>query len=327
MRRRDFITLVGGAVAWPLAARAQQSERGRRLGVLVGNDENDPFTKSTLSAFTRGLQDLGWTDGRNLRIDVRLAAGRIDQMRTVAKQLVNLQPDVILADTTPVTAALWQETRTIPIVFVNVADPVGSGFVAALPHPGGFTFTEAPMGGKWLELLTEIAPAVKGAAMMFNPDTAPGGGSYFLPQFEAAARSLKVEAIAAPVHNDAEIDIVMTSLGREPGSGLVVMPDGGFTFVHRAHIILLAARNNVPAVHPDSVRARDGGLLSYGPDQVDIFRRSASYVDLILRGAMPEDLPVQLPIKFEMAINLKTVKALGLTVPPSILLRADEVIE
>ena len=302
----------------------------RRIGVLMAFDENDPEGKARLSGFTQGLAELGWTDGRNLRMDVRWAAGNVDRMRMFAKELVDLQPDVILAGATPATAALQRETRTIPIVFAIVADPVGAGFVASLPRPGGnitgFSNIEASMAGKWLELLTEIAPGVKRVAIMFNPDTAPGGGSYYLPSFEAAARSLKVEPIVAPVHSDAEIETVITSLGREPGGGLVVMPDG-FMTIHRAPIILLAARNNVPAVYSNSVFARDGGLLSYGPDRVDIFRRSASYVDRILRGAKPADLPVQLPVKFEMAVNVKTAKALGLTVPQSILLRADEVIE
>jgi putative ABC transport system substrate-binding protein len=245
-----------------------------------------------------------------------------------AKEMVDLQPDVILADGTPVTAALLRETRTVPIVFVTVADPVGNGVVASLPRPGGnitgFINQEAGMGGKWVELLTEIAPGVKRVAMMFNPDTATA--LYFLPSSEAAARSFKVEPIPAPVHSDAEIEAIITSLGRQPGGGLVVMPDI-FTFAHRAPIIFLAAQNNVPVVYYQSVFARDGGLLSYGPDPVDIFHRSASYVDRILRGAKPADLPVQLPVKFEMAINAKTAKALGLTVPQSILLSADELIE
>jgi putative ABC transport system substrate-binding protein len=241
-----------------------------------------------------------------------------------------MRPEMILAATTPATAAVQRETRTIPIVFVSVSDPVGEGFVERLPRPGGnltgFISEEASMAAKWLELLTEIAPTVKRAAIMFNPDTAPGGGSYYLPAFEAAARSLKVAPIAAPVHSDAEIEMVITSLGREPGGGVVVSTDA-FMAVHRAPVILQAARNNVPAVYQTSVFAKDGGLLSYGPDRVDIFRRSASYVDRILRGAKPADLPVQLPIKFEMFLNAKTAKALGLAVPPSILQRADEVIE
>jgi putative ABC transport system substrate-binding protein len=302
----------------------------RRIGVLMSGDENDPEGKARLSGFTEGLAELGWTDGRNMRMDVRWAAAAVDRMRMFAKESVDLQPDVILANTTPVTAALQRETRKIPIVFVNVADPVGSGFVASLPRPGGnltgFSNLEASMAGKWLELLTEIAPGVKRAAIMFNPNTASGGGSYYLPPFDAAARSFKVEPIAAPVHNDAEIETVITSLEREPRGGLVVMP-GGFMPLHRAPIILLAARNHVPAVYSVSVFVRDGGLLSYGPDPVDEFRRAASYVDRILRGAKPADLPVQLPVKFEMAVNLKAAKALGLTVPQSILVRAHEVIE
>ena len=289
----------------------------RRIGVLMAFDENDPEAKVWLSEFTRGLAELGWTNGRNLRMDIRWAGANADRMRMLAKELVDLQPDLILAYSTPVTAALQRETQTIPIV-------------ASLPRPGGnltgFGTQEAAMAGKWLELLTEIAPGVKRAAIMFNPDTAAGGGSYFRPAFEAAARSLKVEPIAAPVHGDAEIETVIASLSREPRGGLVVMADA-FMEVHRAPIILLAARNNVPAVYFDTVFARDGGLLSYGPDRVDLFRRSASYVDRILRGAKPADLPVQLPVKFQMALNAKTAKALGLTVPTSILLRADDVIE
>jgi putative tryptophan/tyrosine transport system substrate-binding protein len=303
----------------------------RRIGVPMSNNENDPEPKRWLSGFMQGLQELGWTDGRNVRMDIRWASGNVDRMRMFAKELVDLQPDVILASATVVTAALQRETRTIPIVFVNVSDPVGSGFVAGLPRPGGnitgFISTEPGMAGKWLGLLTEIAQGIKRAAIMFNPDTAPGGGLYYLTSFEAAARSLRVMPITAPIHNDAEIETVITSLGREPGGGLVVLPDGGFNLVHRAPIILLAARNNVPAVYRDAVSVRDGGLLSYGPDYVDIFRRSASYVDRILRGEKPGDLPVQLPTKLEMVVNVKTAKALGLTVPQSILLRADEVIE
>jgi putative tryptophan/tyrosine transport system substrate-binding protein len=247
-----------------------------------------------------------------------------------AKELVDLQPDVILAESTPQTAALQRETRTIPIVFVNVSDPVGSGFIAGLPHPGG-NFTglipyEPSLGGKWLELLTEIAPGVKRVAAMFNPDTAPYVTSYYLPSLETAARLLKAEPIVALVHGDAEIESVMTALGREPGGGLVAISDS-FTFVHRAQIILQAARNNVPAVYWRSAFVRGGGLLSYGPDNVNIFRRSASFVDRILRGAKPADLPVQQPTKFELAVNLKTAIALGLDVPPALLASADELIE
>jgi putative tryptophan/tyrosine transport system substrate-binding protein len=328
MRRREFIAGFGSAAAvWPLAARAQQPDAVRRVGVLMGTDENDPQGKAFLSGFMQGLAKLGWGDSRNLRIDVRWAPGRT---RTFAKELVDLQPDVILVGSTSQTAALQRETLSIPIVFTTVSDPVGEGFVAGLSRPGGnitgFITSEASLAGKWLELLTTIAPSVKRSAIMFNPDTAPGRGSYFLPTFETAARSLKMEPIVAAVHSDAEIETVVTSLGREPVGGLVVMPDT-FMNVHRAPIISLAARHNVPAIYYHSAFARDGGLLSYGPDPLDIFRRSASYVDLILRGAKPADLPVQLPVKFEMALNAKTTKALGLTVPPSIWVRIDELIE
>jgi len=318
-----------GAAAWPLAGNAQQVERVRRIGVLMGFGENDPEVKARLFGFMQGLRELGWTEGRNVRMDVR-AAGSADRLRMLAKELVDLQPEVILVGTTPATAALQRETRTIPIVFAGVSDPVGDGFVSGLPIPGGnitgFINIEAAMGGKWLELLAEIAPSVRRVAMMFNPDTAPGGGSYYLSTFETAARSLKVEPIVARVHSDAEIETVITSLGRDLRGGLVVPPDA-FMVVHRALVTLLAARNNVPAVYSGSAQPRAGGLLSYGPDSVDIFRRSASYVDRILRGAKPADLPVQLPVKFEMVLNTQTAKALGLTVPPTLLARADEVIE
>jgi putative ABC transport system substrate-binding protein len=302
----------------------------RRIGVLMWGDENDPGQKALLSAFIQGLSELGWTDGRNVRMDLRWGGADINRMRARAKELVDLQPDVILSSTTPVTAAFQRETQTIPIVFVNASDPVGSGFVAGLSHPGGnitgFIHNEETWAGKLLELLTEIAPGVKRVAAMFNPDTAPYVRSNYLPSFEAAARSFKVEPITAPVHNDAEIETVITSLGREPGGGLVGRSDG-FVTNHRATIILLAARNNVPTIYHNPVWPRDGGLLSYGANNEDIMRRAAAYVDRILRGAKPADLSVQLPVKYEMILNLKTAKALDLTIPPSILARADEVIE
>ena len=330
IKRRTFIAGLGSTAAWPVVARAQQGERVRRIGVLMGWDESDTEAKSRLSRFTQGLLELGWTDGRNLRMDIRWAGDNVDRMRIFAKELADLQPDVILAPGTSAAAAIQRETRTIPIVFANVGDPVGTGLVAGLPRPGGnitgFIPQEAAMVGKWLQLLTEIAPGINRVAAMFNPDTAPGGGSFYLPTFEAASRLLKVAPIAAPVHNDAEIETVITSLGREPRGGLVQMP-GNFMQVHSASIISLAARNNVPAVYVSRFWVEDGGLLSYGPDYGDLFRRAASYVDRILRGAKPGDLPVQQPTKFEMVVNLKTAKSLGLTVPQSILLSADEVIE
>ena len=330
MKRREFIAGLGSAVAWPLAARAQQPDRIRRIGVLMAFDENDPEPKAWLSAFMQGLAKLGWTDGRNLGIDVRWAAGDVERMRMLAKRLVDLKPDVILANATPVTAALQRETRTIPIVFVPISDPIGSGFVASLARPGGnitgFVNLEASLAGKWLELLTEIAPGVKRAAIIFDPDMAPGGGSYYLPSFEAAARKLKIEPISAPIHSVAEIEPVTASLGSAPGGGLIFPPDS-FTTHHRAEIILLAAKSNVPAVYAETVSVRDGGLLSYSADYSDLFSRAALYVDRILHGATPSDLPVQLPVKFKMALNVKTAEALGLNVPQSILLRADDVIE
>jgi putative ABC transport system substrate-binding protein len=332
MRRREFIAGLGSAAAWPVAVRAQQAERVPRIGALIGagRDENDPFWKARISAFTQTLADLGWIEGRNMRIDLRWGGGDINRIRALAQELVGLQPNIIVTFATPTTAAVQRETRTIPIVFVNVGDPVGSGIVSRVDRPSGNvtgfanSAPEATLGGKWLELLSEIAPGLKRAAFMFNPDASSGLAQ--MPSFEMASRSLKVEPIIAPVHSDVEVETAIIALGREPGGGLVVMPDL-FTQLHRAPIILAAARNNVPAVYGFSYWARDGGLLSYGPDPVDTVRRAVTYVDRILRGAKPGDLPVQFPVKYEMVLNLKTAKVLGLAVPPSILVRADEVIE
>jgi putative ABC transport system substrate-binding protein len=262
-------------------------------------------------------------------MDLRWHGDDNNRIRALAQELVGLQPDIIVTNgTTPGTAAIQGETRTIPIVFANVAEPVASGLVASLHRPGGnitgFAMFEASLGGKWLELLSEIAPGLKRAALLFNPDLPPA--SAFMPSFETAARSLSVVPIMAPVHSDAEIETAIIGLGREPGGGLVVMADA-FTNFHRAPIILAAARNNVPAVYWASFFVRDGGLLSYGPDVVDLFRRAASYVDRILRGEKPGDLPVQFPTKFELVVNLKTAKALGLNIPPTLLATADEIIE
>jgi putative ABC transport system substrate-binding protein len=328
MRRRQFIAGLGSAAAWPLAARAQQPDRMRRIDVLMAYEENDPLARARVSGLTQALADLGWTDGRNVRVDVRWTGSDIIQIRALVQELVGLQPDIILASSTPVTAALQRQTQTIPIVFVNVSDPVASGILPRLDRPGGnitgFATLEASLAGKWLEILLEIAPVLKRAAIMFNPDTAPA--SLYVPSFETAARSLKVVPSTAPVHSDGEIETTIMALARELGGGFVVMPDA-FEDVHRGAIISAAARNSVPAVYPHSTWARDGGLLSYGVDQIDTFRRAATYVDRILGGAKPGDLPVQFPTKFEMAVNLKTARALGLTVPQSIMLRADEVIE
>jgi putative ABC transport system substrate-binding protein len=327
MRRREFITLGGAAATWPLAAWAQQGDRVRRIGVLLPYDENDPVAKTRVSAFTQALADLGWADGRNVRMELRWAGGDINRIRALAQELVGLQPDVIVASGTLPIAALQRETRTIPIVMTNVADAVGGGFVAALNRPGGnttgFSLLEPSLGGKWLELLSEIVPDLKRVAMIFNADTGPV--SVYKYSFEMAAQSLKIEPMVQPIHNDVEIEASINKLGREPGLGLVVPPGG--MFVHRVPLISAAARNNVPAIYWLSDVVRGGGLLSYGVDLVDIYRRAATYVDGILRGAKPAELPVQLPTKFEMAVNVKTAKALGLTVPPSIRLFATEVIE
>jgi putative ABC transport system substrate-binding protein len=327
MRRREFITLLGGAAAWPLAAGAQQSDRVRRIGVLVEGDEHDPVLKTYVSAFIQALAGLGWTDGRNVRMKLRSAGGDINRIRALAQELVGLQPDIIVTGGTPTPIALQRETRTIPIVFAGTGDPVANGLVARLDRPSGnitgFATQEASLGGKWLELLSEIAPGLKRAAIMFNPDTSPV--LPYMSSFETAARSLKVVPTIAHIHSDLEIEAAIIALGHEPGGGVVVIGEI-FAVGHRAPIILAAARN-VPAVYNRSDFARDGGLLSYGVDRVDTFRRAATYVDRILRGTKPGDLPVLFPTKYEMILNLKTAKALGLAIPPSIRLRADEVIE
>ena len=330
MRRRDFISLIGGAAAtWPLAARAQQLERVQRIGVLMGFPESDSQAQSFIAAFRDGLQKLGWTDGRNVRIDTRWAAFDAESKQRFAKELIALQPDLILSHTTPTTAALLQQTRTIPIIFATVTDPIGSGFVASLSRPGGnvtgFTLVEPTMAAKWVELLKEIAPRVNWIAMLFNPATATYA-DYFLKPFKAAAASFAVAAIAAPAHDTSELESVIAAQAREPNGGLIVMPDS-FTDAHRVEITSLVARYGLPAIYAYRFFTERGGLLSYGADLRDNFRRAADYVDRVLKGEKPADLPVQAPPKFELTINLKTAKVLGLTVPPSLLGLADEVIE
>ena len=327
--RRELLAAFGAAAAaWPLAARAQQQARIRRIGVLLGWSERDPQFQSWFAAFVQELARLGWIVGANVQIEQRWTNADIERAQSMAKELVALQPDVILTGTTPVTAAVQRETRSIPIVFTAVVDPVGSGFVAGLPRPGGnltgFINIEGATGGKWLEMLKEIAPNTRRAAAMFNPDTAPFA-RYFLGPFEAAARALTVEPIVTPVRSGAEIEAVITALGQERGSLLVVTDS--FMGVHRRTIIEAATRNKVPAIFEVSFFARDGGLLSFGPSYPDFFRRAAGYVDRILRGEKPADLPVQQATKVELIINLKTARALGLTVPLPLLGRADEVIE
>jgi putative tryptophan/tyrosine transport system substrate-binding protein len=331
MRRRDFITLVGGAAAtWPVAAHAQQAERKKRIAVLMAWSEANPEYRSWVTTFLEGLAKLGWVDGRSVQIDVHWGEGDPERIKMFAKQIVEAQPDVIFASTTPVTAALQGETHTIPIVFVIVADPVGAGFVAGLSHPGGnitgFVNIEPATAGKWLVLLKDIVPQIRRVAMMYNPDTAPGGGRFFLDPFETAARSLAIDPLTAPVHDDREIEAAVVSLGRDQ-VGIVLASDA-FMGVHQRVVTAAAIRNNVPVIGADIPGfVKGGGLLSYGANFPDIFRRAVSYVDQILRGTNPQDLPVEVPIKYQLLINLKTAKALGLTVPQSLLATADELIE
>ena len=330
LKRREFITLLGSAAAaWPLAARGQQDKPMRRIGVLMAYPARDSEAQAYLAAFREALQKLGWAENHNIRIEIRWAAIDAEAMQRLAKELVSLQPDLILSQVTPTTAALMQQTRTIPIIFALVADPVGSGLVASLARPGGnvtgFIQIEASVAGKWLELLKEIAPRVVRVAFLFNPVTARYA-EYYLNPFKAAAASIRVEAISAPVRDSSELDSVIGEQAREPNSGLIVMPDS-FTTVHRKEIILLAARHRVPAIYPFRFFTELGGLLSYGIDRLDQFRRAAAYADRILKGEKPADLPVQAPTRYEFVINLKTAKALGLNVPWFLQQSADEVIE
>jgi putative tryptophan/tyrosine transport system substrate-binding protein len=330
MRRREIIALLGCAAAgWPLSALTQPPST-RRVGVLLAFDESDPRPQAWLSAFTQGLAELGWTAGRNLQIEIRWAGNDVDLMRKFAKELVALKPNVILAFGTPVTAALQRETPTIPIVFALVSDPVGEGFVASLAHPGGnitgFIHSEASIGGKWFELLAHVAPGLKRVAMIYNPDTAPGHGKYYMPDFESAARSSQVTPVSSAVHTVTDLEGVIADLGSQPGGGFIAIADV-FLLNNRERMIAAAAQNRVPAIYPWRETTAAGGLLSYGPDLEDIVRRAAPYVNRILHGENPADLPVQVPTKFQLVINLKAAKALGLTVSRDFLLVADEVIE
>jgi putative tryptophan/tyrosine transport system substrate-binding protein len=330
IRRRDFITLLGGAAAaWPLAARAQRTERVRRIGMLQPLAADDPEAQLRVSAVNGRLKELGWTDGSNVRIDYRWTSGNTALMRTQAADLVSLTPDVILGASTPVVAALRAETSTIPIVFVQVIDPVAAGFVTSLARPGGnvtgITNFEFTVGGKWLETLKEISPRLVRVAVLYNPKTAPYAGS-LLRSIGSAAPSFAVEPTDTPVANAAEIERAIDSFAQTSNSGLLVLPDST-TLLHRDLIIARAAHHRLPAIYPFRYFAINGGLVSYGTDAADTHRQAVSYVDRILRGTKPEDLPVQAPIKFELIVNLKTAKALGLEVPPTLLARADEVIE
>jgi putative tryptophan/tyrosine transport system substrate-binding protein len=330
MRRREFITLFGvAALAGPRAARAQQADRVRRVGVLMSRAAGDPEEQARFAGFLQGLQKLGWTDGRNVRIDYRWAAADADRSRTYAAELVALAPDVIVASGSTGVAGLLQTTRTVPIVFVNVIDPVGAGYVARLARPGGnatgFTAFEYSLSGKWLELLKEIAPNLTRIAILRDPALAAGIGQFAAIQAMAPS-SFGVELSPIDVRDGGEIERDVATFARESNGGLIVTGSSSAA-VHRELIVMLAARHRLPAVYPFRYFVTSGGLISYGPDPIDVFRRAAGYVDRILKGEKAADLPVQAPTTYELAINLKTAKALGLTLPPSLLARADEVIE
>jgi putative tryptophan/tyrosine transport system substrate-binding protein len=328
MRRRQFITLLGGAATWPLAVRAQQGDRTRRIGVLTFQGADEPETQARVTAFVRRLQELGWADGRNARIDYRWAAGDADRARRYAAELVALAPDVILASGATTVSALQRATRTVPIVFVNVIDPVGAGFVDSLSHPGGnatgFTNFEYGLSAKWLELLKEIAPHVTRVAVLRDPDNPVTGGQ--LGAIQSVAPSFGVEVIPLGMRDASQIESTVTAFARKANGGLILTgsPSG---LRHRQLITTLAVRHRLPAVYSNRVYVSGGGLASYGADTLDRFLSAAGYVDRILKGEKPTDLPVQNPTKYELAINLKTAKALGLEIPATVLARADEVIE
>ena len=328
MRRREFITLVGGVAAWPLAARAQQPGQMRRIGVLMNVAADNPRGQAGVAAFQQVLQQLGWSDGRNVRIDTRWGANDIDLDRKYAAELVALAPDVILASSTPSVTALQHVTRTLPIVFVQVSDPVGAGVVDTLARPGGnttgFMNFEYSLSGKWLELLKQIAPSVTRVAILRDPANPAGIGQF--SSIQAAAQSLGVEVRPLTARDAAEIERAVAAFARLANGGLIVTPSAG-NAVHRELITTLAARYKLPTIYSDRLNVTEGGLISYGPDRVDEFRRAAGYVDRILKGEKPADLPVQAPTKFELVINLKTAKALGFTIPTTLLATADEVIQ
>src|SRR5262245_25345796 len=329
MKRREFITLLGGAAAWPRTVLAQGMGT-RRIGVLMELAADEPQARSNVAALERGLYKVGWSQGSNLAIDYRWAPDDPVLVWKFAKELVELQPEVIVAPSSPVVATLLGQTRNIPIVFVSISDPIGEGFVASFAHPGGnvtgFTNFESSMTGKWVELLKDIAPEITRVGFLFNPQATAGGGSYFLRPIDAAVRASKVKAVMALVHDDDEIEAAFAGLAREPGAGAVLLPDI-FTVAHHLLVVTLAERYRVPTVYGYRFMAQRGGLMSYGVDVDNIFERAATYVDRILKGAKPADLPVQAPTKFELAVNQKIAKALGLTIPPMLLAIADEVIE
>jgi putative tryptophan/tyrosine transport system substrate-binding protein len=334
VRRRDFMAVLGGAavpsILWRSAACAQDGGEPRRVGVLSSLGESDPEARSMAASFHRALQEAGWIDGRNVRIEHRWAAGSVERLEAFGKELVGWRANVIVAHTTPSVIALRKETATIPIVFAQISDPIGAGFIANVARPGGnitgFSNFEASIGSKWIELLKETAPGVMRGAILFNPETAPYVGRYYQGPFEAAARSFGVQPSASPVRSGVEIASALATLQGEPPGGLIVMPDT-FNIVHRQQIIELAARHRVPAIYPYGFAVREGGLISYGVDPVDLFRRAAGYVDRVLKGAKAAELPMQAPVKFELLINLKTANALALKIPQTLLATADDVIE
>jgi ABC-type uncharacterized transport system substrate-binding protein len=329
MKRRAFLTFIAGtAAAWSRAARAQQGDRVRRIGALIAYAEADSENAPRIAAFEQGLAKLGWRNGGNIRIDYRFAAGDVERMRKLAAELIALAPDILLASNTPTLAALHQQTQTIPTVFVSVSDPIGSGFVKSLANPGGnvtgFITVEPPLAGKWLSILREIAPSVSRVVAVFNPDTGPS--EQFMRAATTAAPSLALELIAGKVHNDADLEAAFAKISGEAGGGVMVLPQI-FTTVHRKQIVALATKHRLPAVYPYRFFINEGGLVSYGVDLVDLYRPAAVYIDRILRGAKPADLPVQAASKFELVVNLNAAKALGLDVPLSLMIRADEMIE
>ena len=332
LRRRDFIALLSGVTAWPLSSRADQPGRMRRIAALIGGvAEFEPESRARVAVLRKALEERGWSESSNLQIDFRWAGSDDpDRIHALAAELVATNPDVIFANTSPVTRALSRTTRSVPVVFTSVSDPVGDGIVASFARPGGnitgFTNVDSSIGGKWLEILKELAPTVTRAGFMFNPPTAPGGGSFFLPSFEEAARTLDVQPIAIPVADIDGVERALDSLVVGANAGLIINSDT-FAARHRAAIISAVARHRMPAVYPFVFFVTEGGLAGYGTDVKDLWRRAASYLDRILRGEKPADLPVQAPTKFELAVNLKTASALGLAVPPSLIARADEVIE
>jgi len=328
MKRREFLGALGGVAAWPMVARAQQRERVRRIGVLMSTAADDAEGQARIAAFVQGLQELGWTDGGNVRIDTRWGAGDAERIRKHAAELVALAPDIILATGGSATGPLLQVTATVPIVFTLTPDPVGAGFVDSLARPGGnatgFTSIEYGMSGKWLELLREIAPQLTRAAVLRDPAIPQGIGQFAIIQ--SAAASLGVELSPIGVRDAGDIERAVLAFARTTNGGLIV-PGSGLALLHRDLIIALAARHRLPTVYPAGYFVKAGGLVSYGADSIDPHRRAAGYVDRILKGEKPANLPVQNPIKYELVINLKTAKTLGLTIPPTLLARADEVIE